>query len=502
VPKHRRAIGIYAEGRRLRFVLVHRDGKELRVESTDTVMLRDALSDRTATTSGTREAASADPFGIESFLTTEETVPVDQSNVETLLDIIEQYSEDVEIYAVSCTPVEANFTAVLDSSRAHNRQEWVTWGRRQGLTLESGQTPRLFEGEGNSGWVLFHPASSPLLELFKEASKRLGRYRPQVHLMEDPRISLMEGAALGGYATSGQRVILLHQDMHGGWLIELLGKRIHAVISLSQEEWQGIADSHLLGEESSPDISLVTFSGTLEREQVESFAKDKLPGAKIEPLVALPWDEDTSGAPESLAAFAIPIALAAKALAPRDSRFYSAPPITYSRFARSALLEPSIAGIVVLAVAVIGIGGFVVQHVQQSGEIKHLRAQAARLEVVTKGQAEAQSLYLSLDRGHGAGAQGQSILDSLLATTIPLSPVLDSLCERGRYIGDFWLTDFDWSPDETIISGIALRREHVDKIARILSGARLTTVTTRHLGGQTVHLFTVKALRSTAAKGS
>jgi hypothetical protein len=502
VPKHRRAIGIYAEGRRLRFALVHRDGKEFRVESTDTVVLRDPVSDLAATTGRTRDATSADPFGLESFLTAEEAVQVDQSNVETLLDIIEQYSEDVEVYAVSCTPVEANFTAVSDNSRARNKQEWLAWGSRQGLTLESGQIPRLFEGKGKNGWVLFHPASSPLLELFKEASKRLGRYRPQVRLMEDPRISLVEGAALGGYATPDQRVILLHQDMHGGWLIELLGKRIHAVISLSPEEWQGIADAHLSERESSRDISLAVFSGSLEREQVESFAKDKLPGARIEPLVVLPWDDDTSGAPESLAAFAIPVALAAKALAPRDSRFYLAPPITFSRFGRNALLEPSITRIVVFAVALIGIGGFVVQHVQQSGEIKHLRAQAARLEVVTKGQAEAQSLYLSLDRGHSADVRDQWVLDSLLTTTIPLAPVLDILCEQGRHIGDFWLTDFDWSPDETIISGIALRREHVDKIARILSGARLTTVTTRHLDGQTVHLFTVKALRSIAAEDS
>ena len=230
--------------------------------------------------------------------------------------------------------------------------------------------------------------------------------------------------------------------------------------------------------------------------------QDRLPSAKIEPLVVLPWDDDTSGAPESLAAFAIPIALAAKALAPRDPRLYSAPPVRFPRSARSALFQPSIAGIVVLAVALLGGSGFVMQHVQQSREIRQLRAQAARLEVVTKGQAEAQSLYMTLDRGHSAGVRGRSILDSLLATTIPLAPVLDTLCKRGRHIGDFWLTDFDWSPDETIISGIALRREHVDEIARILSGARLRTVTTRHLGGRTVHLFTVKALRSIAVEGS
>lgn len=500
MPKYRRAIGVDAEGRSLRFALVLRDGKDLRVESIKTVVMRDPLSGPAAMTRAVREAASADPFGIESFLSTDGAVRVDQSNLDILLDTIEQYSEDVAVYAVSCNPFEANLVAIADGSRLRNSREWLAWGRRQGLTLEGGETPRFLSSEGKSGWILFHPVSSPLLELFRETSEQLGKYRPHVRLMEDPRISLVESAALGGHTTSAERVVVLHHDIGGGWLIELIGNRIHALTSLPQREWQEAVNARLFSHESSQDISLVTFSGALEREQVESFVRDRLPSAKIEPLVVLPWDDPSSGAPELLTAFAIPIALAAKALSPRDSRFYLAPHVRFPRSARSALFQPSIGGIAVLTVALLGGSGLVMQHVQQSREIRQLRARAARLEGVTKGQAEAQSLYMALGRGHSASVRDRSILDSLLATTVPLSPVLDTLCRRGRDIGDFWLTDFDWSPNETTISGIALKRENVDKIARTLSGARLMTVTMRSLDGRTVHSFVVTALGSIAAE--
>ena len=67
--------------------------------------------------------------------------------------------------------------------------------------------------------------------------------------------------------------------------------------------------------------------------------------------------------------------------------------------------------------------------------------------------------------------------------------MLDTLCRGGRKIGNFWLTDLDWSYDDMTVSGVALKRERVDDIARILSGARLMSVATQELGRRTVYSF-------------
>jgi hypothetical protein len=314
-------------------------------------------------------------------------------------------------------------------------------------------------------------------------------------------VSLMEGASLSGKALLNERVVLLHHDSSESWLIELKGKNLCAIDSLPKEEWQETAKRWLLAEAAKNEIHRLLFSGTIVSEQLKPLLKKRLSKVQVEALVVLPWT-DTANVTEPQTIYAVSVALAAKAFLLRDPRFHPVPRLAYSLHRTSIIFEPSIAGIAIIVIALLVGGGLAVHHIQQVREVHQLRTRTARLEALTKGQADVQNLYTTLERERGMTRRGQAALDSLVATTEPLSPVLDTLCKRGRRIGDFWLTDFEWSQDETKIAGVALRRERIDEVARILSGARLTSVTTRNLGGRTVYSFMLTVSDSMAEKHS
>jgi Tfp pilus assembly protein PilN len=178
--------------------------------------------------------------------------------------------------------------------------------------------------------------------------------------------------------------------------------------------------------------------------------------------------------------------LAAKALSRGDPRFYPIPKFKDLSERRHMLFEFSIAGIALVFFALIMGSIFTARYVQQSREHSALTIRIAELQEVTQNQMTEQNSYRAQSRE--VFTQNKT-LDSLLSSTKLLEPVLDTLCRQGRKIGNFWLTDLDWSYDDMMVSGVALKRERVDDIARILNGARLMSVATEELGGRTIYPF-------------
>ncbi len=481
MPKTKRAIGIYLEGQTLRFAVVRREQGNFRVEAADTRILNEPLSANPAAPL----AAAEDPFGIDSLLKAGQTSSSGQSNIQVSLDLLERYGRSDDVFALASDTSPSEFIAFPSSEQPKRKDEWFSWARQRGIELTGKETPRVFSGESENDWVLFFSEVSPLQELFQEAANLAGENRLPIRLREDPRVCLLDAIALYSHPETDDIVTLLHRDGNGSHLVQLKGRNLHIWITLPPGSWEEAVHEPLLGESAFRETSTFLLSGTWEKALIELFLKKEFPSARVKALSIFSWD-DKIASTDSKEAFVIPVTLAAKALSRGDPRFYPVPKLKDSAGRSRVLLELSIAGIALVLFALLMGGVSTAKYLRQSREFSVLTTQIVKLQEMTRSQMMEQNSYRAQPRE--AVTQNKT-LDSLLSTTKPLEPVLDTLCMRGRKIGNFWLTDLDWSYSDMTVSGVALRRERVDDIARILSGARLMSVATQELGRRTVYSF-------------
>ena len=481
MPKTKRAIGIYLEGQTLRFAVVRREQGNFWVEAADTRILNEPLSSNP----DVQSAVSDDPFGIDSLLKAGQTSSSGQSNIQVLLDLLEHYGKSDDVFALASDTSPSEFIEFSKREQSKKKDEWFSWAKQRGIELIGKETPRIFSGESENDWVLFDREASPVQELFQEAANLASENRIPIRLKEDPRVCLLDAIVLRSHSEEDEIVTLLHRDGNGSHLVQLKGRNLRTYISLPQDSWEEAVHESLLGESAFRETNKFLLSGTWEKARIELFLKKEFPAAGVKALSIFSWDKKIA-ATTSQEAFVIPVMLAAKVLSRGDARFYPVPKFKDSAGRSRVLFEPSIAGIALVFFALLMGGVFTAKYLRQSRELSTLTAQIVKLEEVTQSQLKEQNSYRAQPR---EPVTRNKTLDSLLSTTKLIEPVLDTLCLRGRKTGNFWLTNLDWSYDDMTVSGVALRRERVDDIARILSGARLMSVITQEIGRRTVYSF-------------
>ena len=481
MPKTKRAIGIHVEGQTLRFAVVRREQGDFWVEAVDMRVLNESLSANQDIPS----AAAEDPFGLDSLLKAGQTSSSGPSNIQVLLDLLEPYERSDAVVALTSDTSPSECVAFSRREQPKKKDDWSSWARQRGIELTENETPRVFSGEGENNWVLFHSESSSLQELFEEAVSLSAGNQLRVRLREDARVSLLDAMALHAHSKEDEIVTLLHRDDNGCHLVQLKGRDICIWMTLPPGSWEDAVHEPLLGESAFRRTTTFLLSGTWEKAKIELFLKQKFPDAGVKALSVFSWDDKVAFA-NSQEAFVIPVMLAAKALSRGDPRFYPVPKFKDFSERRHKLFEPSIAGIALVLFALVMGSIFAARYVRQSREHSALTIRIGELQTVTENQMTEQNSYRAQSRG--TFTQNKT-LDSLLSSIKLLEPVLDTLCRQGRKIGNFWLTDLDWSYDNMMVSGVALKRERVDDIARILNGARLMSVTTQELGRRTVYPF-------------
>ena len=242
-----------------------------------------------------------------------------------------------------------------------------------------------------------------------------------------------------------------------------------------------------------PDIDRFLLSGDCAAPDAPAFFADRFPGAEVAYLV--PPELDVSGIEhdeQEIAAFAVPIGLAWKALGAKKGVFYDTDFVPERIRDRQNAYKLAWHGFLMIGLVGVAVLAFLLQWKTQTEAIRDARRTIRRLETCMVA-AEAE-LNLRGDPDSLRGEIGRveadiAFVDTLSRGAEKWSPMLEELALQTKSLRSVWFESFTSGGDRVMLKGRSLYKSHIPKISERLGDALLQTVSGVEMRGRHVYRF-------------
>lgn len=228
-----------------------------------------------------------------------------------------------------------------------------------------------------------------------------------------------------------------------------------------------------------PEISNILLAGRASSFTAKSFFEKKFPEAKVGFVVSQPLAENlsTQFSREDLSNYAIPIALAWKAMDSNKENFIPTNLLSSQIIDRQKVLTLSLAGYVLLVL--LGITAFIVtwKITAKKIEVRDLRNQNFALqEQIDKSESTVNRVH-EIENEINEIKKQIILSDSLSFGSDKLLTFLEKLNQSVSNIRTIWVEEIQNTVDGFLIKGISMKRGDVPRISEELGGSKIKKLT-------------------------
>ena len=507
MPRRKGAIGICVEGRNLKLAYLRREGKGFVLEKLEEARLVKPLE-------GAEEEKAApekteDVFGLEEVPAEGvfEEVPSEgeeETNESVLLGLLSPFPLARSALAFSLSETKVYYYEVegispkLKGKRLRRAlRDYIS--ERHQLEVSSEQVCPILREDGRV-LVLAHEDPLPLLELL-DRIRPLLRKPPFIGLIDAWEVALM-GMVRASYEFLPEEVTaILHVGANYGRVIFLRGGdylRFSPPITLGGLEpsqvLQMLLSRILLEQDVSgvPELSRLLISGECVRMGALPFFRSQFPEAEVDYLVPAILRTEEEEEKAKLAAFAVPVALAWKALDPKNPMFFPTDLLPEYVRERQKVYKVAWHGLLLLSFVCASVLLLLWQAKLQNERIMAAREELERMEAAIseaeKG-LDAVGRLDSLQRLVQRYKEEEAFMDTLSVGASRWSSLLERLARVTRETGGIWFDRLSPSGDRIALSGVAFYRNRIPELIKRLDGATVLQVTTEEVRGHPVYRF-------------
>ena len=513
MPRRKGAVGICVDGRKLKLAYLRREGKGFLLEKLEEASLVKALGDteeeEEAPEVASSQEAPEDIFGLEEGHTegTFEELPPEgeeETNESVLLGLLSPIPLERCLLALALSDTRVYYYEMeeIDPKLRGKKLQRALRERileRHQLEVASEQVCPVFRKNGKL-LVLAHDDPLPLLDLLDQVRPFL-RKPPFIGLIDSWEVALM-GMVRASYPSSPEEVTaVLYTGTTYGRVIFLKGGeylRFSPPIALegleSSQALQMLFSRILLEQDVSgvPELSRLLLSGECVRMGALSFFRSQFPEVEVDYLIPGILRSEDEEEKARLATFAVPIALAWKALDPKNPSFFPTDLLPKYIRERQKVYKVAWHGLLLLTLTCASALFLMWQAKLQNERIRTAREELERIEAAIseaeKG-LDAVGRLDSLQRLVQRYKEEEAFMDTLSVGASRWSSLLERLARVTRETGGIWFDRLSPSGDRIALSGVAFYRNRIPELIKRLDGATVLQVTTEEVRGHPVYRF-------------
>jgi len=507
------AFGLFADGSELRFAHLSRKGRGVFLHELKTVPLPQKLE----------EKESGRPFdeGVQTLGSPEtgkgEIILQElksDTNAGVLVNLFSQYSPPKYFIAYSLSEPSVYYHA-LETPFGPKIQQLKKRAIQELAVVRSGssglETVDVIPSREKGTLCVARENGLRLLELLQEIKPFIGGRFPRVSLIDSAEVSLMNLVRLNYQlkdteitlivyvGVESSRIILMKGDIHFHFAPLLtesaaspdLASRLVSRILLEQ-------DSHYI-----PKIHRIVLAGNAEKIHLKDLLHERFPSVEVENLKL-----DTLGkvypqrhVTEVCAEYAIPIAVAWRALDPKNSRFLSVNLLPVQFIERQKFFKLRWHGYALIALMFFSTLFFTWEILKAKVEIRAKKVSVVekqhRIEDNLKLKPEIESLQAKIEQRRGNVTLYESLVSGSSEWTVALKDMSNVVHE----LNSLWLTSVTSSPDGgTVITGVSIYRNRIPKFAAHYDGTILKRMTEKRIQEKKVYEFELHIPKATQAR--
>jgi hypothetical protein len=496
-----RALGLYIDGIDMKIAQVERRGKR--------VILRDLYNAKLAEKLELALMTSAGGFdSLTEIDVTKSNLPeqsVAETNSAIATEVFSRYGRKNGPIALAIGepyvfyhPVEVPKKMKPDKIIAKVIEELQA--TRSGVTAE--QVELLHTTSETNYLGIVREQHIPVLDLVMSARPVLGSRMPKIAFVESSDISLINLVKNNYDFREDEISVVVYVGIEYTRLLFLRGKHLFNIAPIISEG----ADSYsvqntiysriLLGQDNLglPRIDRVILCGECKNFDIKGFLSSLLVGAEVDylQLPRLDISQLPPGGDELIPQFAIPIATAIRAVAPKLKNFYVAD-LTPSMVVESQKIFKLAWHGLVLAVFVFGSTFFFTyRYAGNQSQILRIRSDVSMKKVQADEVNALKAQIANIQGQFSKYSEATTLLDSLMPNTERWSTVMSSLSQTIDRVGGMWLTDVhQLNSGMYSVEGLSLYRDRIPKFVMTYPGSVLRKVTIADIRGKTVYDFQV-----------
>ncbi|RKY60198.1 MAG: hypothetical protein DRP94_01220 [Candidatus Latescibacterota bacterium] len=508
MPRRKGAVGICVEGRNLKLAYLRREGRGFVLEKLEEARLVKPLE-------GAEEEEKASPEKDENVFGLEEgpaegifeeipTEGEEETTESVLLGLLSPVSLARSVLAFSLSEARVYYCEVEGISPKlkgkklrRTLRDYIS--EKLQLEVSSEQVCPIFREDGRA-LVLAHEDPLPLLGLLDRIRPLLGK-PPFIGLIDAWEVALM-GMVRASYEFLPEEVTaILHVGDNYGRAIFLRGGdylRFSPPIALGglepSQALQMLLSRILLEQDVSgvPELSRLLISGECVRMGALPFFRSQFPEAEVDYLVPAILRTEEEEEKAKLAAFAVPIALAWKALDLKNPMFFPTNLLPEHVRERQKVYKVAWHGLLLLSFVCASVLLLLWQAKLQNERIREAQKKLDRIEAAIfeaeKG-LDAIGRIDSLKKMIQRYKDEETFMDTLGLGTSQWSSILERLARATHETGGIWFDELSPSGGKIALSGVASDRDRIPKLAKRLDGATVLQVTTEEVRGHPVYRF-------------
>ncbi len=340
----------------------------------------------------------------------------------------------------------------------------------------------------------------PVIDLVMSARPFLGPQMPKIAFVESSDIALVNLVKNNYILRDDEITVMVHVGMEYTRLIFMRGRNL---FNIAPSIGEG-ADSYsvqntiysriLLGQDNLnlPRIDRVILCGECKNFDIKGFLSSLLVGAEVDylQLPRVDLGQLPSGGEELIPQYAVPIASAIRAVAPKLKNFYVADLTPRNVIDSQKIFKLAWHGLVLATFVFASTFFFTYRYASNQSQIVRLRddlavkrMQVAQVELLRPQITNVESQFSKY-------SAATTLLDSLMPNTERWSTLVASVSKTVERVGALWLTDVHQLDAGTYsVEGFALYRERIPEFAMSYPGSVLRKVSIADIRGKTVFDF-------------
>jgi hypothetical protein len=495
------ALGLYIDGTDLKIVHVVRRGKKVVLLDLYDAKLAEKLEVAASMSGGGFDS----PAEIDITQSSVQEQSVSETNSAIVTDVFTKYGRKKGPLALSIGepyvfyhPIE--IPKKLKPDRIISKIIEELQATRSGVTKE--QIELLSTTSETSYIGVVREQHIPMLDLVMSARPFLGSQMPKIAFVESSDIALIN-VIKNNYALGEDEIsVVVYVGVEYTRLIFMRGRNLFNIAPIISEG----ADSYsvqntiysriLLGQDnlSLPRVDRVILCGECKNFDIKGFLSSLLVGAYVDylQLPRVNTSQLPAGGEELVPQYAVPIASAIRAVAPKSKNFYVANLTPSTVLESQKIFKLAWHGLVLATFVFASTFFFTYNYASNQSQLVKLRddmntkkIQAAEVDALRPQITDVQNQFSKY-------SAATTLLDSLMPNTERWSTMVASLSKAVERVGGMWLTDVHQLDTGTYsVEGYSLYRDRIPIFAMSYPGSILRKVTIADIRGKTVYNFQI-----------
>ena len=494
------ALGLYIDGTDLKIVHVERRGKKVLLLDLYNAKLAEKLE--VAALSG---AGYDSPAEIDVTQTNVMEQSVAETNSAVVTDVFGRYGRKNGPLALSIGEPYV-FYHPVEVPRKSNPDKIILkiieelQATRSGVTKEQ---VKLLPTTSETSYIgVVREQHIPVIDLVMSARPFLGPQMPKIAFVESSDIALIN-LIKSNYSLRDEEItVIVHVGMEYTRLLFMSGKDLFNIAPSISEG----ADSYsvqntiysriLLGQDNLnlPRIDRVILCGECKNFDIKGFLSSLLVGADVDylQLPRVDLSQLPAGGEELIQQYAVPIASAIRAVAPKLKNFYVADLTPRLVLESQKIFKLAWHGLVLATFVFASTFFFTYRYASNQSQIVKLRNDVSVKRIRADEVEALRPQIANVQAQFSRFSTATTLLDSLMPNTERWSTLVASISKTVDRVGAIWITDVHQLDDGTYsLEGFSLYRDRIPDFAMSYPGSILKKVAIADIRGKTVYDFQI-----------